>query len=222
LVGLTIPTKPARTPNTPHFRTKEDVSMTIESQIFDIEISAAEVCSWIPLRFPDIPPKFDICLAHQCAEEGRHAGLLLKMLHGLGANVGNAVHNFDIWNRVTRSKTLVEAVCIEHILGEGYALGHDLLNAARFRVLGLNALADVYISLQYDELMHVRDALNFLKSLEAPMDHIIDRHEEEYSATPPPPEWFRVDLRLWVGFTEAQIARQLTKSKKVHLGSLVS
>ena len=190
---------------------------SIESQIFDIEISAAEVCAAIALRFPEIPIDFDLCLAFQCAEEGRHASLLAEEFTRMGGEFGLVKQDLRIWNQVALAESLEQAVCIEHILGEGYALGHDLHAAAKCRDSGLSSLASVHESLQWDEIMHVKDAISFLQSRRVPLDELICTFEKTCASEPPTGEWFRSDIREWVGFTKPQIERQrrLVGTKRV-------
>lgn len=127
--------------------------------IFRIELCAAEVCAAIPLRFPNLPPELDHVLALQSVEELRHARLLADALEADGGRLGSYPIDTRIWDNNLHASTLAEALFIQHFLGEGYALGHDLAEIDLHRAEGRQNWAEIYASLYQDELEHVRQGV---------------------------------------------------------------
>lgn len=207
-----IPTRPAREASKAAIETRSSPEQTLQrlyDQIFGIEIPAAEVCAAIPLRFTTIPEELDFTLARQTYEEGRHARLLLDAFLGRGGDTSDYEPTFRIWDNMQCGQSLNEALCIEHVLGEGYALGHDLQCIDDYRAQKISDLMDIHISLHEDEMMHVSDGLRWFNRLsEGLSNEFIERLESSFAVIPPPEPWFREDLRRVVGFTEHQIARQ--------------
>jgi uncharacterized ferritin-like protein (DUF455 family) len=159
----------------------------------------------------------DFILARQTYEEGRHARLLLDAFLSRGGDISDHEPTFRIWDNVLCGQSLNEALCIEHVLGEGYALGHDLQSIDDYHDQKIPDLMDIHVSLHEDEMMHVSDGLRWFNRLsEGFSNEIIKRLEPSFAVTPPPEPWFREDLRRMVGFTEHQIARQrnLMESKR--------
>lgn len=181
----------------------------LHEQIYGIEISAAEVCAAIPLRFPNLPEELDLILARQTYEEGRHARLLLDAFVSRGGDVSLYSPSFRLWDSMLCGRSLIETLCIEHIVGEGYALGYDLQCIDEYRKQGMQDLADIHVSLHADEIMHVTDGVQWFNRLAGDFsDDTIARLEPDFAVPPPPDPWFGAGLRRRVGFTKAQISRQ--------------
>lgn len=178
-------------------------------QMFTIEFPAGEVCAAIPLRFPDIPLELDLTLAQQTYEEGRHANLVLPVFESLGGKLDLFDPCFDIWNNSLLGQTAAECLCIENFLGEGYALGSDNMAAKEYRESGRRDLESIYLSLQADEIMHVKQGVLWFRKLAGSEARtIVERLEEKVAVCPPPDPWFDPELRSFVGFSEQEIHRQ--------------
>jgi uncharacterized ferritin-like protein (DUF455 family) len=177
--------------------------------IFRIELCAAEVCAAIALRFPDLPPELDQLLALQSVEELRHARLLSDALEADGGTLGSHPIDTKIWDNNLQASTLAEALFIQHFLGEGYALGHDLAEVDRHRAEGRQIWADIYASLYQDELEHVRQGVAWARKLATePTEALIARFEQRVAATPPEEPHFSGETRRKIGFLPNEIARQ--------------
>lgn len=177
--------------------------------IFRIELCAAEVCAAIPLRFPDLPPELDQVLALQSVEELRHARLLADALEADGGRLGSYPIDTRIWDNNVQASTLAEALFIQHFLGEGYALGHDLAEVDRHRAEGRQILAEIYASLYQDELEHVRQGIAWTRRLTTePIVALTARLEPRVAATPPGEPHFKAETRREIGFLPDEIERQ--------------
>jgi len=193
---------------------KEDVQILtflgdLHRQTYSIEIPAAEICSVIPLLFPDLPIELDICLARQAYDEGRHARLLIDYFLSQGGRIEDYKNDFQLWDKGVSGNTLVEFICIQHVLGEGYALGHGLKSIRDCQDNGMNELINIHTELYEDELMHVSDGLAWFNYLaKDAANDIISKLEESFAVTPPPDPYFAEDTRRLVGFSEEQIHRQ--------------
>lgn len=216
-----IPSKPARDIEVSDCivkQSKDDSTSNlscIHGQIYGIEIPAAEVCSVIPLVFPDLPIELDISLAKQTYDEGRHARILLNFFLSAGGKIDDHTNGFRIWDNVLSGNTLAEMICIEHVLGEGYALGYDVKAIHDYQKKGMDELANIHSELHEDEVIHVSNGLawfNYLAKDNA--DSIIAGLEESYAVVPPSDPFFSEDIRRSVGFSEKQIHRQRELSSK--------
>jgi uncharacterized ferritin-like protein (DUF455 family) len=177
--------------------------------IFRIELCAAEVCAAIPLRFPDLPPELDQVLALQSVEELRHARLLADALEIDGGRLGSYPIDTKIWDNNLQALTLAEALFIQHFLGEGYALGHDLAEVDRHRAEGRQVWAEIYASLYQDELEHVRQGVAWTRRLATEsIDALTARLEPCVAATPPGEPHFSGETRREIGFLPGEIERQ--------------
>lgn len=214
---LPWPTVPSR-PNRENDQNKDLVISRSDScelteklhwQLFGIEINAAEICAAIPLRFPHLTWELDFVLANQTFEEGRHADLILHQLLERGGDIGSFAPCFKTWDKAFRAKTLEEALCIEQVLGEGYALGYDLMAVHEYELIGDHTLSEIHLSLHIDEMMHASDGIRFLKnSTTEDFGAMVERLKADFAVLPPPDPWFRPDLREAVGFSLSQIDRQ--------------
>lgn len=181
----------------------------LHDNLFGIEIAAAEVCAAMPLRFPDLPDSLDQFLALQTFEELRHARLLVDVFEAYGGKLGAYPISLRIWDNTFKSDSLSEALFIQHFLGEGYALGHDLMAIDEYRTQKIDVMVDVHLSLHEDELDHVRQGVCWYRRLSSG-DHkaLLKRFEEAVAAVPPPEPWFRSDLRRSVGFLDHEVNSQ--------------
>jgi Protein of unknown function (DUF455) len=207
-----IPSKPARDIAISMRQEKDDdasILARLHKQIYGIEIPAAEVCAVIPLIVPDLPLELDLNLAQQTYDEGRHARLLLNFFLLNGGIIEDYQNSFRIWDNVLNGTTLIELLCIEHVLGEGYALGYDLKAIHDYQNDGMTELASIHWELHEDEVMHVSTGLFWFNRLaQESADEIISRFEESYAVIPPPDPFFSEEIRRLVGFSSEQIQRQ--------------
>jgi uncharacterized ferritin-like protein (DUF455 family) len=105
--------------------------------------------------------------------------------------------------------TLAEMLCIEQLVGEGHALGYDLMAVDQHTRNGNADLAEIHRSLHADEFTHIAMGIEWFSRLAGENgDRIMMEYEPKFAVTPPPDPWFRTDLRKQVGFTDTQIARQ--------------
>jgi len=198
---------------------KNKTLKSIHWKLYNIEITAAEICAAIPLLYTDLPPALDLVLALQTYDEGRHTRQLLEALRRHGADDrARMTCEVRIWDNMRMGRSLVEAICIEQILGEGYSIGTDLCLAQMFEDMGYPDLAEVHRSVHADEFMHASQGMMWFRELAGPdADSVIAVLEPRFANPPPAEPWFRTDLRQQAGFSDAQIARQRQLAKPVEL-----
>lgn len=191
--------------STPHQR----LVAGLHSQIFMIEITAAEICAAIPLRFPEVPPELNTVLAEQTDDEGRHASVLLDAFSRRGGRIEAYDYSLALWERVQGATSLAEALCIEQVLGEGYCIGTDLCLVDAYRERGHADLVEIHRSIHDDEFRHALNGLTWFRRLAGQQAaEIIAKLEPRYAENPLQEPWFRADLRRMVGFSDAEIERQ--------------
>jgi hypothetical protein len=109
---------------------------------------------------------------------------------------------------------VVEALCIEQVLGEGYAIGSDLYLVDLFRQNGHIDLSEIHRSIHDDEFMHAKKGYEWFTQLAgSECDQVIATLEPKFAVPPPADQWFREDLRTAIGFSTIQIARQRALAK---------
>ena len=207
----TLPDRPGRQASR-RLKTETECSLSQElfEQIYTIEYPAGEVCAGMCLRFQkDLPIDLDLVLAQQTYEEGRHAGLVLHILNSIAGSSTGFEPCFEIWDKFQKGTSLPECLCIEHFIGEGYALGSDYMAAQRHRDAGNIELACVYDSLQADEIHHVRNGISWFRKLAGcEAQRIVEKLESQLAVSPPPAPWFNENLKRLVGFSDNEIERQ--------------
>lgn len=218
-----IPNQPARParmmPETETSIENVPWATSVRTKLFNIEITAAEICAAIPLLYPELPAELDVLLALQTYDEGRHAHQLRDALrrHGLDEETG-PTGQIHIWDNMRLGTSLVEAICIEQILGEGYSIGTDLCLAQMFEDQGYPDMAEVHRSVHSDEFMHASQGLVWFNRLTGPgADTIIASLEPRFANSPPSEPWFRADLRAQAGFSVEQIERQRKLAQPVEM-----
>ena len=217
-----VPIRPGRHASKPVAKLdcqEGDLLSQLFSQMFTIEFPASEVCAAMCLKFQEeLPIELDLLLGQQTYEEGRHAMLVKGAFERLGGSIEDFDPCFDIWDNFLIGKSLAETLCIEHFLGEGYALGGDYMMADQQHGLGRYDLEAIFLSLQADEILHVKNGLDWFRRLAGEdAQYLIARLEQQVAVPPPPEPWFGADLRRSVGFTESEIRQQKLFSQSLSL-----
>jgi uncharacterized ferritin-like protein (DUF455 family) len=178
----------------------------IHGKIFNIEITAAEICGVMLERFGDLPNDLECNLARQCWDEGRHAELLLDQLELRGGFIGQFPSHLHIWNNSFQARNIAQALCIEQVIGEGHALGCDLVDRDRFLAKQDYELARLCEWIYLDEIDHVRQGLKWYRILSGQdaVQEMITLEDKFPSFLPPSLD---VPLRQKVGFTDTEISR---------------
>jgi len=133
--------------------------------LFNVEIAAMESCAMILARFRDLPEQCVHDIARQCWDEGRHAQICLDELVRRGGSLYEFPVHLAIWNKACRGASAAECLCLQQILGEGFALGQGLRFRDEFRARGEAALAELHERLFFDELLHVRNGVRWFREL---------------------------------------------------------
>lgn len=212
-----LPTRPARDPsmlramNEPKNPTGPDYLGNVHGTIFSIEIPAAEVCAMILARFEPLPEGLEDFLARQCWDEGRHAKAFLQFFRETGGKIEDYPFDFDLWDDASRGSSPEEILCTEQVIGEGFNLGAEQGAIEKHRVGGRESMVRLLEYVYLDEVQHVRHGLNWFRRLaaERAQDILLDL---ESKTKVRPCRNFTVEVRRYVGFTEAEIERHAKAS----------
>jgi uncharacterized ferritin-like protein (DUF455 family) len=119
------------------------------------EANVMEQAAQSLVDFPDEPWEIRLCLARQCADEGRHVLLYLRLLRERGIGIGEyPVLNFQ-YRVLSRIDSLVGRLAVENRTFEADGLDAATFGVAEARKDGDHALADVLDAQQADEIVHV-------------------------------------------------------------------
>jgi uncharacterized ferritin-like protein (DUF455 family) len=185
----------------------------VHGTIFSIEIPAAEICAMTLARFEPLPDECETFLARQCWDEGRHAKAFLQYFRGAGGRVEDFPFDFDIWDDALRGVSPEEIICGEQVVGEGFNLGAESGPIEKHRAAGREAMARLLEYVYLDEVQHVRHGLSWFRRFAGDRaDDILLGLEARTKVRPSP--HFTFEVRRYVGFAEAEIARHFELSQR--------
>ena len=193
----------------------------LHQQIFNVEVCAGEVCAMLVLRFDTLPGDVAESLTLQCAEEFRHAQLLLGALANEGGRIGETPVSLGIWKSCRAAQSAADCIGLEQVIGEGFSLGADLYYAELYRAIGRADISLLHECIYIDEVNHVKNGLASFRSLLGA--HAVERlHTLEASSKVSVigGRFFNASARQYVGFSAAEIARQQSRSQPVELPDL--
>lgn len=133
--------------------------------LFNVEITAMESCAMMLARFPEIPEACAHDLARQCWDESRHAQICRSELELRGGRLDEFPVHLAVWDKARRGATAAECLCLQQVLGEGFALGQGLRAQRDAEARGDRWFADLHERLFFDELLHVRNGVRWFRAL---------------------------------------------------------
>jgi uncharacterized ferritin-like protein (DUF455 family) len=136
--------------------------------LFNVEIAAMESCAMMLARFQDLPEACAHDIARQCWDESRHAQICWVELNQRGGSLHEFPVHLAIWDKARRGSSAAECLCLQQVLGEGFALGQGLRFQHEFRDRGDTQLAELHERLFFDELLHVRNGVRWFRELAGP------------------------------------------------------
>lgn len=195
-------------------------TMFLHSTIFNIEISATEVCARIIIEHRDVPWQLKLDMARQVYDEVRHAEVLLGRLRELGGAVGEFPIDLRVWRSFRAGESLAEQIMLQHRIGEGGGLdGGDLVRLSS-EGKGDERTARIFEYINADEVNHVRNGNKWIRHLlshdEAAISELERKACEKLVAIgcrrPPLRPW--VQGRRLADFTEQDIRVAVTTWKE--------
>lgn len=193
----------------------------LHQQIFNVEVCAGEVCAMLVLRFAELPGDVAESLTLQCAEEFRHAQLLLGALANEGGRIGETPVSLGIWKSCRAAQSAADCIGLEQVIGEGFSLGADLYYAELYRAIGRADMAMLHECIYIDEVNHVKNGLaSFHTLLGAQAVERLRTLEAASKVSVVGGRFFNAAARQYVGFSAAEIERQRGRSQPVELPDL--
>jgi uncharacterized ferritin-like protein (DUF455 family) len=115
--------------------------------------------------FPDADWEIRMWLARQCADEARHVLAYRKLLHQRGGVFGDyPVINFQ-YKLLGRIPTLEGRLAVQNRTFEADGLDAAVFGAGEARATGDHELADIFEAQAADEILHVRFANDWIKTV---------------------------------------------------------
>lgn len=187
-------------------------TMFVHSTIFNIEVSATELCARMIIEHREAPWKLRLDLARQAYDEVRHAEVLLGRLGELGGKVGEFPIDLRVWRSFQAGESLAEQLLIQQRIGEGAGLDGGYLVAANRQQQGDERTARIFDYINADEINHVRLGNRWARHLlggdEAALAALERKALEKLEALgcrrPPVRPW--VKGRRMADFTEQEIS----------------
>jgi uncharacterized ferritin-like protein (DUF455 family) len=190
--------------------------------VFNIEVSATEICASMIVEHPEAPFELKLDLARQAYDEVRHAEALLARCIELGGALGASPIDFRIWRVYRSAESLVEALMLQQRIGEGFGLDIGSLEQTKWGgELGDERTARLFEYINSDETNHVALGNRWIR-------HLLDDDPDQIAALEAKARdkmhamgYLRVAPRTWVegrrlaGFTDDEIAEYVQFAKRL-------
>jgi uncharacterized ferritin-like protein (DUF455 family) len=190
--------------------------------VFNIEVSATEICASMIVEHPDAPFELKLDLARQAYDEVRHAEALLARCYELGGKLGESPIDFRIWRVFRAAESLAEALMLQQRIGEGFGLDIGVLEQEKWSgELADERTARLFEYINSDETNHVALGNRWIR-------HLLDDDPAQIAALEAQARdkmsamgFLRVAPRAWIegrklaGFTDDEIREYLAFAKRL-------
>jgi uncharacterized ferritin-like protein (DUF455 family) len=162
-----------RSPNKP-FRFPQDGSIIADKSnylgflfyvLVDVEISAMEVCSYMALKYRDMPDDFVFDMARQIWDEARHAAYILDIYTAHGGELTTFPYTNTVIDRFNAASNLLEGLIVQQLLQESNAVENNILLARDLAQAGREEEALSFLVINNDEALHARIGFKWIAYL---------------------------------------------------------
>lgn len=174
-----LPTVPARDPILQHspnkpFRFPESGSIIAGETnylgflfyvLVDVEISAMEVCSYMALKYREMPDEFVFDMARQVWDEARHAAYIFDIYTELGGELTTFPYTNTVIDRFNAASDLLDGLIVQQLLQESNAVENNIALAQDLAQAGRAEEALSFLVINNDEALHARIGFKWIAYL---------------------------------------------------------
>jgi uncharacterized ferritin-like protein (DUF455 family) len=162
-----------RSQNKP-FRFPENGSIIAEETNFlgflfyvlvDVEISAMEVCSYMALKYREMPDEFVFDMARQVWDEARHASYIFDIYTERGGELTTFPYTNTVIDRFNAASNLLDGLIVQQLLQEANAVENNIALAQDLAQAGRKDEALSFLVINNDEALHARIGFKWIAYL---------------------------------------------------------